>query len=364
MPTGDDQELIEIAAELVPLAADGCTIDLFERTGPICVAASHVDPSAERDLYRLDARAAHTALSRCSIVAGGRTVGEVVAWGARTLPPLGEALVCSIAGKVAVVIEARRERRRASEVEARLASIVAMVGHEVRGPLQALTVGVDLVHMRARGSVDGIAREWLLERTEQLTKSVGRLTDVAQRLLDVSRLEAGVARLEPAEEDVGAVVESVIARLREQAEWTECSIAVDQEGPLIGIWDRVHVETIIENLLTNAMKYGAGAPIDVRLSGADNEVRIAVRDRGCGILPEEIGRVFDRFYRGNVPGHHAGLGVGLWIVKKLTAAHGGSVECESTPGDGATFIVTLPRDVSRADRVRGRSESPREAPRR
>jgi signal transduction histidine kinase len=362
MSTARDEELIEIAAELVPLAADGCTIDLFERTRVVCAAACHIDPSAARDLYLVDGRGGHSAVARCSIVSGESTIGEVVAWGARSLPPVGEALLRSLAGKVAIVVEARRDRRRAREVEARLASTVAMVGHEVRAPLQALTVGIDLVHMRARDATDEIPRAWVLERCEQLAKSLTRLNDVAGRLLDVSRLESGVERLDPADEDLRAVVEGVVARLREQAEWTGSPIVIEQDGPQRGCWDRLQLETIVENLLTNAMKYGAGRRIHVTIRGRQNDVRLEVRDQGCGIQPDDMGRVFERFYRGRVPGHHAGLGVGLWIVKRLADAQGGSVECESTPGEGATFIVTLPRDVSRADRVRERSESPREAP--
>jgi signal transduction histidine kinase len=362
VPTGNDEELIEVAAELVPLAADGCTIDLFESTGVVCVAASHIDVAVERSLYRVGARDALTALSRCSIVAGGETVGEVVAWGSRALPPLGEALVCSLAGRVGSIVDARRERRRAREADARLASIVAMVGHEVRAPLQALTVGIELVNLRVRDGGD-LSLEWLLERCSQLSRSVGRLGDVARRLLDVSRLEAGPT-LEPVDEDLRAVVDSVITRLRDQAEWTGSPIVVRHDGPLRGSWDRLHLETIIENLLTNAMKYGPGRSIEVALDGNQNDVRIAVSDRGCGIVPEDLAHVFERFFRGRVPSHQAGLGVGLWIVKKLTDAHGGSIVFESVPGEGTTFVVTLPRDVSRADRVRGRSESPREAPRR
>lgn len=364
MPAGHDEELTEIAAELVPLATDGCTIDLFERGGVVCVAASHIDVEAERELFDLERRGGHCALSRCTIVSAGKMVGEVVAWGTRTLSPLAEALVCSAAGHAGAVIDARRAQRRALEAEAGRASIVAMVGHEVRAPLQALTVGLELMQMRIRDSADGPPREWLAVRCDHLAKSLSRLGGVADRLLDVSRLEAGVARLEPQEEDLARIVEAVVARVREEAEWAGCSIEIIHDGSQRGHWDRLHVETIVENLLGNAMKYGAGQPIDVRLEGGPHDVQIAVRDRGCGILEEDVAYVFGRFFRGSVPGHYPGLGVGLWIVEKLVEAHGGSVRCESKPGDGSTFIVTLPRDVSRADRVRGPSGWRREAPRR
>jgi signal transduction histidine kinase len=364
MPAGHDEELTEIAAGLVPLATDGCTIDLFESSGVVCVAASHIDGEAERELFDFEKRRRHTALSRCSITMDDETVGEVVAWGSRTLSPLAEALVCSAAGHAGAVIDARRARRRALEAEAGRASIVAMVGHEVRAPLQALTVGLDLVQMRVRGAPAGLSPEWLDERCARLSRSLHRLRDVAKRLLDVARLEGADAHVEPADEELGNIVAAVVARVREEAEWAGCSIEVVDDGSQKGRWDRLHLETIVENLLANAMKYGAGERIDVRLDGGPHDVRISVRDHGCGVVEGDVAHVFDRFFRGTVPGHYPGLGVGLWIVKKLVDAHGGTVTCESTLGSGSTFTVTLPRDVTRADRVRGPVGWPREAPRR
>jgi len=353
MALGNDHQLVEIAAELVPLAADGCTIDLVDRSTVVCVAASHLDGTVERELYDPKRRAAHNALSRCTIVCGGERAGELIAWGARTLSPLGEALVCGAGGHVGAILEARRERRRAEEAEATRASIVAMIGQEVRAPLQALTVGLDLLRVRARDADHHVPRAWLIQRSESLLSSVTRLTEVTRRLLDISRLEAGTADLEAADDDLGAIVDGVVGRVREAAEWAGCRIEVSHEGSLRGRWDRLHVETIIENLLTNAIKYGAGRPVAVKLSGALNEVQVDVVDRGCGIGREERERIFDRFFSGSAPGHHAGLGVGLWIVKKLVDAHGGSVTCESTPGEGSTFRVVLPRDVARTERGRG-----------
>ena len=352
MASGNDQQLVEIAAELVPLAADGCTVDLLDGSSVVCAAATHIDGRVERDLYDLGRRAPHNVLSRCSIVSGGKPIGEVVAWGARTLTPLGEALVCAAAGHVGALLEARRERRRADEAEAARASIVAMVGHEIRGPLQALTVGLDLLkNLRGSDAGEGVPRA-LARRCELLGVSVARLTDVTRRLLDASRLE-GPTDLEAVEHDLGAIVDRAVGRVREAAEWGGCPIDITQQGSMRGRWDRPHIETVIDNLLGNAIKYGAGRPIAVRLVGTPHEVRIEVEDRGCGISPEDLGRIFERFFRGSAPGLHGGLGIGLWVVKKLVDAHGGAVTCESTPGEGSTFRVTLPRDVIRSDRARG-----------
>ena len=348
MPAGNDHELMEIAAALVPLATEGCTIDLGELDKLVCVAASHVDRVKERALYTLEGRAAHRAQSRCAVRCDGKTVGEVVAWSERALPPLAEALVCSAAAHVGAVLEARSERRRAELAEVARGAIISMVGHEVRAPLQTLVLGLELVQMRVRDSADELPRAWLVDRCVQLTRAAGRLTGVAERLLDISRHEAGVVHLERAPDDAAAIVEAVVGRVRDDADWVSCRIDLLTEGSLLGRWDRVHLETVIENLLTNAMKYGAGRPVSVRVTGGSDDVVIEVRDRGCGILPEDQPRVFDRFFRGTVSGHHAGLGVGLWIVKRLVDAHRGTIVCESSPGRGSTFRVRLPREVTGA----------------
>lgn len=347
MAAGSDLRLVEIARGLVPLAADGCSIDLAGAEGVVCVAASHVDPAAERALYTTDARDAQQAQARCAILRDGAVVGEFTAWSSRPLVPLAEALVCSAADHVGAVLEARAERARADLADAARTSLASMVGHEVRAPLQTLTMGLELVRMRIHDSADELPRDWLIDRLARLDRSVARLTSVAARLLDVSRHEAGTLRLSSAEENARAVVEAVVARVRDEAEWADSRIDVSTDGELQGRWDRLHLETIIENLLTNALKYGAGRPVEVRVTGDAKDVRFEVRDQGCGILREDQPHVFGRFFRGTVPGLHAGLGLGLWIVERLVEAHGGSISCESELGHGTTFQVRLPRDLTR-----------------
>ena len=130
-----------------------------------------------------------------------------------------------------------------------------MVGHELRAPLETLTVGLDLLQMRVRDADHHVPRTWLIQRCESLASSVSRLTDVTRRLLDISRLAAGPANLEAADEDLGAIVDGVVGRVREAAEWAGCRIEVaGGEGSLRGRWDGLHVATVIENLPPNAIK--------------------------------------------------------------------------------------------------------------
>jgi signal transduction histidine kinase len=103
------------------------------------------------------------------------------------------------------------------------------------------------------------------------------------------------------------------------------------------------VEQILTNLLSNAVKYGAGSPIDVHLEVSEDTVRLTVRDRGIGIATDHQARIFERFERAVSARHFGGLGLGLYIARQIVNAHGGEIGVRSSPGEGSTFTVVLPR---------------------
>jgi signal transduction histidine kinase len=105
----------------------------------------------------------------------------------------------------------------------------------------------------------------------------------------------------------------------------------------------MRLEQILTHLLANAAKYGRGKPIDVTLEGDETGYCIRIRDRGIGIAPEDQQRIFERFERAVSERHYGGLGLGLWIVRRITEHLGGSIRVRSQPGEGATFEVRLPR---------------------
>jgi signal transduction histidine kinase len=117
---------------------------------------------------------------------------------------------------------------------------------------------------------------------------------------------------------------------------------------LPGEWDRLRLEQVLDNLVANAVKFGAGHPVEVSAeAGAeDGSVRLEVSDHGIGISPEDQRRIFDRFERAVPATHYGGLGLGLWIVRNIVQAHGGDIRVESEPGKGSRFEVTLPARLS------------------
>ena len=222
---------------------------------------------------------------------------------------------------------------------------LSIAGHELKTPLTSV-----LLNLRAvdKSLQDGARADdsRLRARWQALSRQIGRLEGLVDQLLDVSRITAGKVVLAPERIDLGELVREVVDRFSPPS--TEAAtILVHVATAIEGSWDRLRLEQILTNLLSNAVKYGAGRPIAVEIGvtgpEADAEVWIAVRDRGIGMSAEDLGRVFGRFERAASTRNYGGLGLGLWIVRQVVEAMGGSISAESEPGHGSTFTVRLPR---------------------
>jgi signal transduction histidine kinase len=162
-------------------------------------------------------------------------------------------------------------------------------------------------------------------------------------LLDVSRITAG--RLDLAREpgDLVAFVHDIVARLEDEAADAGVEIRVDAPGEVRCAFDAARMDQVVSNLISNALKYGSAAPVEVRVRSGGGRAILEVEDHGIGIAPEDQERIFDRFERAVSPRHFAGIGLGLWIVRQLVEAHGGTIRVRSAPDHGATFTVELPQ---------------------
>jgi signal transduction histidine kinase len=158
-------------------------------------------------------------------------------------------------------------------------------------------------------------------------------------LLDVSRIAADQFDLQLEEVDLVEVVRAVVARRAPG----RADVTLHAEGPVIGRWDRRRLTQIVEHLVGNAIKYGQERPIDVEARIEGDQAQLVVRDQGIGIDVDEQERIFERFARAASARHYDGLGLGLWVAKQIAEKLGGSIAVTSAPGDGAVFIVTLPR---------------------
>jgi signal transduction histidine kinase len=189
-----------------------------------------------------------------------------------------------------------------------------------------------------------LSRDWVGAKIGRAEGQVERLIRLIENLLDVSRITAGRLELIPEEADLAAVVSDSVERLRDEAARSGSELRLVAPEPLLGLWDRVRMEQVVTNLLTNAMKYGSGKPIDVRAEpSANGGIRISVRDYGIGIPPHNQARIFERFERAVSERQYGGLGLGLWITRRIIEALEGDIRVVSAPGEGSIFTVELPR---------------------
>jgi signal transduction histidine kinase len=174
------------------------------------------------------------------------------------------------------------------------------------------------------------------------------MNELVSRLLGVAQISGGQLRLTPVDVDLAVIARDVAQRFEPELEWARCSLALRADTPVAGRWDRLRLEQVIGNLLANAIKYGAGAPVEIEVTTDGPRARIVVRDHGIGVAPEEHERIFARFGRADGARAFKGLGLGLWIVRQIVEACGGTVSLDSRLGAGATFMVDLPREPSSA----------------
>jgi signal transduction histidine kinase len=143
--------------------------------------------------------------------------------------------------------------------------------------------------------------------------------------------------------DLVATIREIAARLEDQLRESRSELTVRAPARLIGRWDRERLEAVVSNLITNAINYGEGQPIDIELEDLGPAARLRVIDRGIGISNADQQRIFMRFERAIPEQYRSGLGLGLWLAKRIVEAHGGTIEVQSRPGAGSTFTVELPK---------------------
>jgi PAS domain S-box-containing protein len=236
-----------------------------------------------------------------------------------------------------------REQLARAEAQAALRAreeFLSIASHELRTPVSALVLQLEAL----RRGAGHLSTEQLLTRTETARRGTQRLQRLVEVLLDVSRssYEPMELRLELEQVDLAALAREVAGRFAEQLAQAGCALHVHAPEPVLGTWDALRLEQVVTNLLSNAAKYGAGHPVELRVGMQGASAWLSVRDGGIGIAPEDQGRLFERFGRVVSERHYGGFGLGLWIVRRICEALGGSVGVQSAAGQGSLFTVELP----------------------
>jgi signal transduction histidine kinase len=309
------------------------------------VASTHVEPK-KAELLRgsrgVPALAAEGALA-VPMVAHGRMIGTITCaspTAARHVEAHDRATLSELAHRAAVAIENARLFEKARDAVQIREDFLAVASHELHTPLTSLMLTVQSL-TRGTKEIGPPAAKSQLALIDRQSRRLAKLVD---DLLDVSRIEAGRLPIECERVDFAAVVREVVERFADESRRANSVVSVAIDEPMVGTWDRSRLDQIVSNLLSNALKFGPGAPIEVALSREGACAVLAVQDHGMGIAAERMPRIFDRFERGVSVRHFGGLGLGLYIVRSIVEAFGGVVRCESAVGRGARFVVSLPFD--------------------
>ena len=220
---------------------------------------------------------------------------------------------------------------------------MSIASHELKTPLTSLKLQAQLrMHNLQKGDPSAFTSERLTKMFGADEKQIDRITHLIDDMLDVSRISSGKLSMTLERFDLCELVRDLVERSSEQFVAAGCPVKVDVCQAAIGQWDRFRIEQVVTNLLTNAMRYGAGKPILLTVTASPNGARILVRDQGRGIAKENHRRIFQRFERAVSGSEISGLGLGLYIVNQILEAHHGSIRVESELGQGADFVVELP----------------------
>ncbi len=257
-----------------------------------------------------------------------------------------ERVVQGLADQAAIAIDnARLFQKNREAIETR-DEFLSICSHELRTPLTSLKLQNQLVERALQQSQsqanDSVHQERFAKLVQQSGNQVDRLVRLVEEMLDISRIRSGKLAITAEKVDATNLVRETLERFAPQLQQMKCAVTLNAPPELIGSWDKLRLEQVIVNLLTNAMKYGQGRPIHIELGRENERAVLAVKDQGIGIAKEHQTRIFERFERAISKSEISGLGLGLYIVKQIVELHGGAIRVESELGQGSRFVVDLP----------------------
>ena len=386
----DDETTLTRLAELaVPQLADWCSIHTLEEGGVRCLAIRHRDPGrtpvlreilesepltplnseefgtvlrtgksrlveevADAELVRIAANEWQLQLLReaglqsallIPLVARGETIGVLslaMADSGRRFTPVEQEFAQEVVRRAALALDNSRLYREAQEAVRLREDVLAMASHDLRSPLNALQLRVQALLRTAR-TQESLPQAFLEEALTKMQHQGTRLQQLVDTLLDVSRIEGGSRALEPQEVELVSLAHAMIERHADLLRSAGCEPSVTG-GPVRVRCDRVRLERVLSNLLTNAAKYGGGEPVEITVRRDSQTAELRVMDSGIGISAADLPKLFRRFSRVGESAAFPGTGLGLWIAHSMLASMGGSIRAEPREVRGVSFVVTLP----------------------
>jgi signal transduction histidine kinase len=306
-------------------------------------------------------RAGGQAAAICPLLSGDRARGAVVLVGSeRAMDETRQALAKEVVSRASIAMENARLYTAVREADRRKNEFLAMLAHELRNPLAPIRNAVHIMH---GDDVTPQTMTWARDVIGRQTDHMARLVD---DLLDVSRIVQGKVVVKPEKLRLSALVDRALEGSSPRLAGRDQLLRVelpDEDIELEG--DGVRLAQVLGNVINNASKFsGPNTAIQLTASHADGQLRIAVRDEGCGIEPAFLPHIFDLFAQGDqsLDRSQGGLGIGLTLVKHLVELHGGTVTARSDgPGKGTEVAVTLPARQAAAANAVTAAPAPRDA---
>ena len=277
--------------------------------------------------------------------APGRTLSQVDATVAEDL-----AHRCAFAVENALLFEETQQAVRVRD------DFLSVASHELRTPLTPLRIQLQRIVGTRNRPAPNLSPERVREILQRSDRHVQRLASLIDNLLDVSRITSGRFSLDLGDVDMCEVIRDVVARYADELNNSGSTITLNLPPQAVGYWDRLRLDQVITNLVTNAIKYGNGQPITVSVLCQGSHTIVHVRDQGIGVPPEKQSHIFERFERAVPTRDYAGLGLGLFIARQIIDAHGGTIEVSSNDDAGCTFTIDLPQAAA-VDAVIPRKDS-------
>jgi PAS domain S-box-containing protein len=255
-----------------------------------------------------------------------------------------------LANRAALAVDNARLYQKAKEALRARDEFLSIASHELKTPLTSLLLELELALksiIESPGkslSITQLARS--IENAQWQSK---RLNQLINNLLDLSRISAEKLGLVFQVLDLSDLVKDITDRFEEELKMSGYVLTLKTKKTVVGNWDKLRIEQILTNLLTNAIKYGRGKPIEMTIESDDSQAKLIVRDHGIGIPKKSLTSIFSPYERATDSQQDQSLGMGLYITKQLVEAHGGKISVRSKPNEGTTFTVELPLNLQKVN---------------
>lgn len=253
-----------------------------------------------------------------------------------------------LASSAGTAVDKAKLYREAQEAIRERDEFLAIASHELRTPLTSILLNLQLVLRKIRNTPkDKLKMDYIVKMMEYSETQSFKLSRLINDLLNISVVSSGRLKIEKENMDFIELVKNVLNKYNSQLTTTKVNLKFNSNGlkAIYGIWDKVRLEQVISNLVSNAIKYGRGNSVTLNLYKNNNEVIFEVKDKGIGVSKDQQKYLFEKFSRAVSDREYKGLGVGLYISKQIVEAHGGSIDVKSQKNKGSTFRVALPTNL-------------------